>query len=142
MRIKNVLILVAAIGQIAITVHAATPTAKEEYELQARCGQQSRDEFTKEFGNGIINTRNGQDLASFKNHYNKRLNKCFYLLRYASYTIKGKNAGAVSELIWLWDLNENNEIGTYTGSMVCQVAGVPCKSKAEWDALVKPYMSD
>ena len=129
------IMFVAAIG------HAA-PTAKEEYELQARCGEQSRGEFAKQYGNGIIKTQEGQDLASFKNHYNKRLNKCFYLLRYASYTIKGKNAGAVSELIWLWDLNENNEIGTYTGSMVCQVAGVPCKSKAEWDALVKPYMSE
>jgi hypothetical protein len=57
--------------------YAATVTAKEEYELQARCGKQTEEFHKKEFGDGIVTTKDGQAIVSYTNHYNKKLNKCF-----------------------------------------------------------------
>src|SRR5450759_2885071 len=72
---------------LAVNSHAGT--AKEDYELQERCGKRADELFKREYGNtGITNTKDGQAIAGYKNHYNSKLNKCFVLLTYraVSYT--------------------------------------------------------
>ena len=49
------------------------------YELQERCGKQASETFQKEWGANVVNTKDGQTLANFENHYNAHLNKCIYL---------------------------------------------------------------
>jgi hypothetical protein len=49
---------------------------KLQYEKEERCGSQARGIFEKDWkGNGIVNTEDGQIVATFENHYNPTLNK-------------------------------------------------------------------
>jgi|ERR1700730_6014801 hypothetical protein len=62
---------------------------KLQYELEERCGRAAAVIFEKDWeGKGITNTPDGQIVASFENHYNQSLNKCFYLLTSTSYLTK------------------------------------------------------
>lgn len=124
--------------------YAATP--KGDYELQERCGKRAEEEFRREWGNGITNTKEGQSIASYRNHYNSQLNKCFYLLTNQSVPSKD-NKSRPSKQITLLDINENKEYGFFfkfnDGPLMdCAVAGKKCASQTEWEALVAPYMGD
>lgn len=138
--VGSLLFLVAASGA-PINSYAATPTAKEEYELQERCGKRAEESFKKEWGNGIFSTKEGQALVTFRNHYNRRLNKCFYLQTYIDSKFKGKQKSMTTSRI-LVDFNDNNEIGTFLSPTICHVGGNVCRSEKEWDALVAPFMND
>ena len=50
-------------------------------ELQEQCGKQSEEYFNKEYGNGTINTKMETTDICYTNHYNKKLNKCFILIK-------------------------------------------------------------
>ena len=111
---------------------------KEEYELQERC-KKGAAEFVqgKEYKDLI---RTGD--AYYTNHYNRKLNKCFVVIY--STNVIGQN------YIDLWDINEHKRCGHFVSSLVdplnaaadCTVLGNPCKSKSEWDSLVKPYVEE
>src|SRR5262249_25259213 len=114
---------------------------KVQYELQERCGRQARDIFEKDWkGGGIVNTQDGQIIATFENHYNPTLNKCFYLLTSTSYLTKRTQASTNVSLILL-DVNENREIGEFFQGehqerpAWCFVLDTTCHSKAEWQRL-------
>jgi hypothetical protein len=134
----------------------AVLSKRQAYELSERCGKTAGEEFRREWKQGLVNTKTGQMLASFTNHYNSRLNKCFYLLRITHFT-KKKSAGDRATMnlsMTLADINEGKEFGNYfgapTGAMKpvtghpydCKVLDKLCSSEAEWEALVKPYMED
>jgi hypothetical protein len=119
---------------------------KVQYELEERCGRQARDIFDKDWkGGGIVNTQDGQTIATFENHYNPTLNKCFYLLTSTSHLTKGTQPSTNVSLILL-DVNENQEIAEFLKNqhqdrpIWCFVAGTTCHSKEEWQGLIKPYM--
>lgn len=146
--VGSMLLLVAASGA-SINSHAATPTAKEEYELQERCGKRAEASFKKEWGSGIQNTADGQMVAVFENHYNRRLNKCLVLYRTTNVPKKRNNADiTVTTSFVLFDINANKEYGQLWTTGVthqvtlCNLLEKPCQSKEEWDALIKPYMND
>ena len=46
----------------------------------------------------------------------------------------------------LFDVNENGKLGGFSyfkgGSVLCSMLGTECKSKGEWDKLVKSYMEE
>lgn len=120
---------------------------KEEYELQERCGKRAEEVFKSGYGStGITNTKEGQAIAGYRNHYNKKLNKCFFLLTYRDIPYKKKQAGSV--LISLYDINENREYGSFfkrdtdSHPTECTVSGKACHSEQEWVALVSPYMDE
>ncbi len=135
---------------IAATLAAAVlpvqaQTAREKYELQERCGRRAAEVFAKEWGSGISNTKDGgQIIGNYENHYNSRLNKCFYLEMSDSYQ-RGK---APFRLLRLFDINENREIGTYAKTQAeafglsCVVQEKQCLSEEEWRALIRPFMED
>lgn len=122
---------------------------KEEYELQEHCGKRAQEIFKQENGNGITNTKDGQALTGYTNHYNKKLNKCFVLQTTTDLSYKNKQEKkSSSTLITLYDVNENKDYGSFfmrdddAQPFVCSVLEQACHSKAEWDALIKPYMED
>src|SRR5438874_10526693 len=118
-------------------------TAKEEYELQERCGKRAEQVFTKEFGGGIVNTENGQATVGYTNHYNRKMNKCFYLLTYTSLDYKVK-AKTWSTMVTLFDINEQREYANFFErssdrlGFVCKVGDRKCQSREEWDLLIRP----
>ena len=101
---------------------------KEEYDLQERCGKRCEEWFKKNY--------NGMN-CFYKNHYNNKMNKCFILINCNEGMGQTQN---------LWDVNENNKFGGLSvfkeGSVLCSMLGKECKSKEEWDLLVKPYMEE
>ena len=83
--------------------------------------------------------------AEFTNHYNAKLDACFYLV-----TVK-QSTGTLRKL--LFDINERELYGEYLGPATyespaaslpkaCRVAGFYCASGREWDVLVKSYMEE
>jgi hypothetical protein len=125
--------------------HAAS--TKEEYELQERCGKRAEEFFNRGYGNGISNTKDGQSISGYTSHYNKKMNKCFFLLTTSDLPYKDKKKSA-STFITLIDINEQKEYGNFFKRLkdnfgfVCKVADKVCNSQDEWDALIKPYMEE
>ena len=116
---------------------AQTPQEKYEYELSALCGKQAAATFAKEWSGSSFN-------VTYENHYNSRLNNCFYLV------IHNERGNDRLRSRTLFDLNENREISNYSklggdASVVCWMRGEQgnqCKSEEEWRALIKPFMED
>ena len=138
---------VALIG-VAASCSSFAQSKKEEYELQERCGKRAEEQFRRDWGsNGVINTKEGQVVGSYRNHYNRKLNKCFVLLTSESLPYKEKTP-RVSRQITLYDINESKDYGLFimvsgdARPLSCQVAGTRCQSESEWDALVAPYMEE
>jgi hypothetical protein len=126
---------------------------KEAYELQDRCHKSAEEWFDKRWGG-----RTGEVVYSYTNHYNTKLNKCFVLLKitvllknkkghifitkdlyeinegkiYAHCVLKGSYKNPTDESLYIM---KGNEID-------CTVLDINCKSKVEWDALVKPYIEE
>lgn len=48
-------------------------SAKEEYELEERCGKLASEEFQKEFGNGLQRDKEQTVWWNYTNHYNRKL---------------------------------------------------------------------
>lgn len=125
----------------------ASATPKDEYGLQERCGSRAEEWFKKEYGGGIVNTKDGRAIASYRNHYNTRLNKCFVVLNYQDLPYKNKKSKP-SRQIGLFDLNEKKDYGSFfkfSDSELlfeCVVADKICKSQSEWEALIAPFMDD
>jgi hypothetical protein len=145
---KIVLIVTLVLVCLASVSGSKAATAKEDYELQERCGKRADEIFKREHGSsGVTNTKDGQAMAGYRNHYNKKLNKCFLLLTYRDIPYKNKK-DAASTLMTLHDINENKEYGSYFKSdnnnlpIDCMVSGKVCRSEREWDSLIRPYMEE
>ena len=122
----------------SVVVWATVAQAQtEKYDLQERCGKFAAEVFAKEWGTGFSTSANGQTITDYRNHYNFRLNKCFYL---ELSTIEPLSSSR------LFDLYERTEIATYQqlGDEVvsCDVQGKECHSFLEYQALIKPFMED
>ena len=109
---------------------------KEDYDLQERCGKRAEEYFKRDYGSGD----NGDEHYNYINHYNTKLNKCFMLV-----TIGSLEKKLIQEK--LIDINENKEYGDIiykldNKQMHCMFLDKVCRSKDEWDVLVKPYMEE
>jgi hypothetical protein len=138
-----------ALGALAAMCVLASSTAwgqadKVIYELKERCGRQAAETFNKEWGSNVVNNKDGgQTVANFQNHYNARLNKCFYLEIATTYERDKKPF----ESLRLFDLLDNKEYATFLVGggltlMHCEVGDRHCTSEAEWRELIKPFMED
>jgi hypothetical protein len=123
---------------------------KVEYELAEKCGRSVATWFKSEYKEeGVpINTRDGQMIAAFRSHYNRKLNKCFLLLTINTFKSK-KSEGDLNSSTqhMLVDFLDNNEIGTFfqffgITPTSCNVNETHCRSEAEWQFLAKPFMED
>lgn len=127
---------------------AATANAKAaDIALQDRCAKRAREEF-KDLG------WETEPLASFTNHYNQALNKCFLLIQ--SQKIDTKN-GVINENRNLSDAFERKTFGEYMRStadgkkyweaipFICDVTlpsgeVMTCSSPQQFEELIKRYM--
>jgi hypothetical protein len=81
--------------------------------------------------------KHDEERVSYKNHYNKRLNKCFILVNNLDYRLKNLKV-----------INDNEIYGSFLarqqdGKIVtCDVLEKKCNSEKEWDSLVKPYLEE
>jgi hypothetical protein len=128
-----------------VTSGAAEPN-KVLYELQERCAKEARGLFQKQWGDGVVKTDDGQIDEGYENHYNARLNKCFYLEMQTFYPREG-TGGQIQRDSTLYDLHENKEYGQchkvengYTSPM-CTMRGT-FYSEEEWNVLLKPFMEE
>ena len=137
----------AAVSLGLLATGAQAQSAKEKSELSAQCVKRAAETFRKYWGSGIFETDIAQIIVKYENHYNYRLNTCFYLEISDSY----ERGWSPSRLMKLYDLHENREIGALLSTTVslleektasCWVQGKECKSEKEWRALIKPYMED
>jgi len=84
-----------ALALMALAISVRAEPNKAEYELAARCGKDVAAWFKSEFGvtgsGGVVNTDDGQATVGFENHYNRKLNKCFFLESYRSIPYKKKD---------------------------------------------------
>jgi hypothetical protein len=115
---------------------------KVAYELQERCGLRAAQWFKSEFGNGVENTKEGQAVTSFRNHYSSKFNKCIVLTIRTGYNYKQKPKGT-STMEILIDFNENNELGSFYQSdqfVNCTLGDKSCASHAQWQELIKLYL--
>jgi hypothetical protein len=138
-------IALAGLGLCIPTLATADPD-KAQYELQERCGLRADQRFKADYGNGITNTKDGQLINTFRNHYNPHLNKCFTLVRTTGVNNKKTATGTVSstKMELLFDLNDNNEYGEFdqvdAKILSCYIQDRQCSSYAEWQALIKPFL--
>jgi hypothetical protein len=120
--------------------NASAEADKLKYELQERCGQTALAAFNRD--------NPGQGIASYENHYNLRLNKCFVL-----YTTTFFNSKTTNLSLTIFDVNENKEYGEYFGTqdsqrqhplatLYCTVRDILCHSEDEWRQLTKSYMEE
>jgi len=139
-----------AVATIICSVSSFAAPDKVAYELQERCGKQVSTEFKREFGNGIVKTKTNISFTAFRNHYNAKLNACMYLQMVTGRTIEAGKPPLDFTMQTLFNFNENREIGSYYKKgldedgrwTVCNIDGRICKSRAEWEALIKPYMEE
>jgi hypothetical protein len=125
------------------------------YELSERCGKTAGDEFRRNWPDPVRRHESGFKIADYSNHYQAKLNKCFYLLRITHITNKSKTSEqSVTKTMLLKDINEAKIYASFTSApagnaqliggapMDCKVLGKACASKEDWEAQVKQYMED
>jgi hypothetical protein len=129
----------------AIPETSAEPN-KDQYELQERCGKRAEEAFKNDYaGGGVTNTKDGQNVTAYENHYNAMLNKCFFLEIVTSVNYKTKDK-SISTMITLFDLNEHKAYGSFfkrsdfSVPLECYIQEKSCHSQSEWEELLKPYM--
>jgi hypothetical protein len=128
--------LSAAVLIGAACVAYAQPN-KVQYELQERCGKRATELFEKDFPPEKVTTV----VATFENHYNPRMNKCFMVEESTSYFRDDKNKPMSIKILILIDVNDNKVVGNFD-PLQCTVQEKVCRSEQEWRSLIKPFMQD
>jgi hypothetical protein len=138
-------ITLAGLALCLPTLATADPD-KVQYELQEKCGLRANQRFKEDYGNGITNTKDGQLISTFRNHYNPNLNKCFILVLTTSVSNKKTATWTISSTKTesLFDLNDNEEYGEFDlvddKMYSCYFQDRQCSSYAEWQSLIKPFL--
>ena len=124
---------------------AAPALSKQQIaDRSEQCRSKSRAQFARDWKDGVENTAEGKTTAEFTNHYNARMNTCFYLLTVASPGMQKK---------MLFDINGGELLGEFQGApavdapkpqipKACRVESFYCASEREWHVLIEPYMED
>lgn len=118
--------------------------SNEEYELKMKCGEEAAQYFSELHGKGEIITDTGIISAGYLPHYNKANNACYIQRLVVNISAKGIPT-RISKI--LEEVRENALIGyclTQYGDATafsCIVGDARCSAEKEFDALIKPYMT-
>ncbi len=120
----------------------------KDYDLQERCSMRAEELFAKHRIDEVGNDYWRNVTGTYRNHFNKKLNKCFMII--ADNRRDPNNFTYPAK--FMQDTHENRVCGLYLGilmpdvkkqrTLYCDVFGKPCKSEREWDSLVAPYMEE
>jgi len=137
----------------------------EEYDLSERCGKQAEVLFniTNRLTNGnapkpleiyeVLDSK-GAVSDDYRNHYNKKLNKCFVVMEHYEWSEKNKEGHREATLKEksIYDANEHDLFGRCIiffstenpigRTWSCFILGKLSISDTEWDTLIKPYMEE
>jgi hypothetical protein len=139
---------------------------RQEYDLRERCGSYCIDYFHKVYGDKVKKSDNYTTHSDYVSHYNKKINKCYMLVKSQSHP--NKAIGSIITTEHIIDVHENKIYGVFTISSrenvadvqknknikeatisgkenvisECMVLDEKCKSKEEWDKMIKPYMDE
>ena len=126
-------------------------TAKQNLELQAMCSKGAKDFFNRNYPEPISYIPGINDFSTYKNHYNRTLNKCFILIDTHRSSGSGENL-IVSDATWLYDAYEDKNLASLSSGPYrvvgvvntysrCDVLGKVCKVE-DFQSLIKPYMEE
>jgi hypothetical protein len=135
---------------------APAPLSRQQIDERTEtCGKRARDEYRRDWQDGIVTTADGHLAAEFASHYNAKLDTCFYLLTVSRFANRNGQADVPAEtlLIKLFDLGDGELYGEYSGPAAadtpavrspatCRVDSFFCASRGEWEVLLEPYMED
>jgi hypothetical protein len=118
-------------------------SAKEDLELQAMCAKKSEEVFKVEYPRLIKD-----ETYDYACHYDKKLKKCFMKV---THVLIDTSQHIIDTNDNLFDAYEHKTYAEYHQvrdngqdypESACECLGQRCNSKAEYDALVKPYMEE
>jgi hypothetical protein len=139
---------------------------KNEYDLREKCGSYCINYYQKVFRSKFKEKSDNYATDSdYISHYNKKINNCCMLVKSKSHLIK--KVGTIITTECIIDVHENNIFGVFTNTSSekvtdvnnnsmkeitisgkeniiseCRVLDQKCKSKEEWNKLIKPYMEE
>jgi hypothetical protein len=138
---------IAILALVCFATYVSAQPNKELYDLRERCGKQATEVFEREYMR-VLTTENGQTRFNYENHYNARLNKCFFLEIAVSYERQGGKP-TTSKMMRLFELNDNKEYGVFMSGFsddslpfACLVQDDVYRSASEWRKLLKPFMEE
>lgn len=136
---RSLIIVISFFLFLLLPLNVYSSSIREDYDLSDKCGKRCEEIYHKTYNNGVIETGKNTLFYDYENHYNKKLNKCFMLIREEG-TITGTKKA-------LTDIQENKTYGHVRKNkdykiILCWVLDKKCQSVEEWDLLVKPYMED
>ena len=139
---KKIILLIGVLSLITNLSFAADQKLdrKQIYELRKECGK-SALEYSQR-----VKLCDG--VGDYQSHYNMKLNVCFIHMSASCNSEKGTGDKFWSES--MVDVNENKQYANYIGSgksvgdkpAWCYVGNNQCKSLAEFQELIKPYMKE
>lgn len=146
-KIDSALLVLAVAATVLFsicTVLAHAASDKEIDRLSERCAKRTADIFEKDYPSKSWKEQDGSSWTiRYEKHYNTKLEKCFMLTRTL---LTGSDKESVNNSYLLVNVDENRECGEYLDfkktDVTCYIFNKSCKSQSEWDALVKPYMSE
>ena len=145
---KQVLALLAMVTLlIPISANAQSTLA-----LQKQCAEGAR-KFFLQSGNkfGFWSDEKYDHMGSFECHYNKKLDKCFILVKTTMYSKNKKEDDPVWYFLDLFDVFEGKRYGIFIRErhknfnwpvQQCEVNSETCTEEREFRDLVRPYMED
>jgi hypothetical protein len=133
---------------LAFSSLGSAGTPSEQYALSERCAKSALEWWSRAWGGeSVHNTETGQIIASYTNHYNAKLNKCFIRENVAGVSRASENGRSSSTFsAQLLDVLDNKTIAAFwssggeQGVTSCFVGDVACKNRGEWESLAKTYM--
>lgn len=147
----------AATGQPA-TRHDERAAVLSKEQVRARseqCEKKTRDRFRRDWKDGSAQTADGRTAAEFTNHYNAKLDTCFYLLTVSHSANHGGQGSAPAGILGrkLFDIDTAELYGEYLGPAAdgspadgfpatCRLEALHCGSRREWEVLLERYMQD
>jgi hypothetical protein len=123
------------------------------YQLQGVCREYANEWFDQTI---IGKTENVS--YNYVSHYNRKLNHCFVMLETTKFPQEKIDTILITKD--LYDINENKSYAhaifegksnkpkdeylyrSKDNEVVCTVLDIKCRSKVEWDSLVKQYMEE
>ncbi len=137
------IIIICVLFLLPFNVHSSE--LKEDNELQVKCEKQCKEFFEKEYGNGTLKFPESTDIYSYKNYYNKKMDKCFILLEANVHPKDPEKSMIIFRK--LLDMTENKIQGIYVSGKAgtsCYLSGTDYKdcSNQKWNDLLKPYMEE
>jgi hypothetical protein len=115
-------------------------SAQQLRERSEQCEKTAREQFQRDWKNGVVPAADGLLTADFSSHYNAKLNTCFYLLTVS-------HSAYANLKIMLFDISDGEQYGEYSGPAdglpkTCRIEAIYCASQREWDVLARAYMED